>query len=278
MKFLILLSFLFNACSLAPMSISNLGDNVIGSGDPEIDMQNPNIGIGKLSIEQKEKLYPYFNIKIDAVRVNDASVSFSRAEKIALLDALDKVRFVLNSPEFRQKLETRDPAPRGDYDEVGSTGVVMNYDEPVDPRRLADAARRFSYRLSIIKSTAVDTIADAAPVSYYPAYAWPHPLYRQVPHFYIIDLDNIEEMTGNVNLNPSFDYSTGSPYYTLSDMLLHEMLHNMGATHDQLPFYQLLSAVEASYRQAATDDFFSKYASKWEAFKGYYSEKYAHLL
>ncbi|MGL4563632.1 MAG: hypothetical protein ACRCVW_07255 [Brevinema sp.] len=276
MKFFIITLFiLLNACSLTPKPISPT-EAFCGTGDPEIDMQDFSIGVGNLSIKQKERLYPYFNITIDDITVNDPSINLSREEKIVFLDSLDKIKFILNSIQFRHHLE--DKIAKGDCDTTGCTGISMEYDKPVDNSRLAEAVRRFSYHLTIKKSSGMSAVGCAAPVNYYPFYAPPSPLYKRVPHFYVINLDDLAHIKGSIKLNGVYDYAVENPYvYSLEALILHEMLHNMGATHN-LYQYQILEGIEVSYREVEQDLLFDQYKPKWDAFKGYHREKFAHIL
>ncbi|MGL5254618.1 MAG: hypothetical protein ACRC9L_06480 [Brevinema sp.] len=274
MKFFIVVLFIFiNGCAVTPIDIGQNLENI--SSDPEVNMQDPTIGTGKLTIQDKERLYPYFAITLDGFSQTDG-IEFSKAEKIRFLEGLDQIKFVLSSPEFRESLEAKNL--RGDFDAVGSTGIEMKYDEPIDTTRLTDAVRRFGYGLTLIKCLATaPQLAAAAGVSYYPEYAYPHPLYRQVPHFYVIDLDNIEPMKGSVYINGSLDYTHISHYMSYSSLLLHEMLHNMGGMHNIDRRFEIVDGVELAYREIEYE-VLTKYAEKWEAFKGYYLDKYGHLL
>ncbi|MGL4388234.1 MAG: hypothetical protein ACRCTJ_02425 [Brevinema sp.] len=281
MKFLMLVVLTsLNFCAIKPdiLNINQGSGNLLITGNPEIDMQNPNIGIGKLSIKQKEQLYPYFDISIDDIGVDDPSIGISREEKIAILDSLDAVKFILNSLEFRNELTSREI--RGDVNAVGCTGISISFDKPVDRERVAEAVRRFKYSLTVLKTSDFTHVASATLVEYHPFYPFPHPLFRQVPHFYVIDLDKLEPMKGRVKLHGGYDYSLGENPYFLPDLLLHEMIHNMGSVHGSGdPQYELLDSIEkAASRTYHQQNLFKKYNAKWNAFKGYYREKYAHLI
>ncbi len=262
MKYIIIMLLLAGACSTVPSDISMLAAK-----------NNYNA-----SIEEKSKLYPYFDIKLDSFCVQDADYrgdadataeqqlqarTFTVEEKRYILQTMDLVRFTLNSPEFYDRLTNLSHTLN--LTRTGSGELGSNYyGQAADLDRIMDMIKIGHYGLIVRKmadSSGAIARGDLGPFIYHDPIKIYNPDRRTRIHF------------------PNHVKQTSRHQVNLGSTILHESMHNFGFTHDNTVPNSIPYGVQPVFEAVARQIYNGELrAQEYEAFKGYHEEKYSEWL
>lgn len=232
-----------------------------------------------MSLEEMNRTYPYWNVKLfdfEAANLNagwygpnntptpedhrNAKILNIRSKEI-MLEKLNTIRFVVNTPEFGDLLRTKTF-----YSSRTGTGPFgsIKIGDPMDSERLLKIVQKISF-YTRIKKTQVPFGAEAT---------------ANIGKFLYVAGD---EEINNVSFKGLFvqfpnkwsweRYAT-SPWIT--EVLFHELVHNMGFTHD-VPndaTYGLHGVFSAVYNDPKWK---KKYKKQLDIFQ-YYTKKYENEL
>lgn len=281
-KFLFIILFLLGNCSTTSLTSSNGSDS---SG-----------GNGSLTLEEKDRLYPSYEIVIKDFHINrdvpaDPPAPYKNkitiAEKKRIFNLLDDIKFVVNSKEFEECFlkNIQKPISFSCIFSIFNPPNKMEYEEAFNKNVMLNSIKNTKFDLTIEKKNLTPgggNVASAAPATKraningcqgdYSLYSF---------------LDTLASYQGaKATLTICDNVTWDNPTHRLTDTILqHEINHTLGYDHDKDRPIVPPNVVEAS---AYIDDIFNniwygsdfknKYAKEIQAFRGYYAEKYKNLL
>lgn len=254
--FIIFLSLLVISCSQRVTRPLNSFSST--SEQQEISTNYQRISTNDANYVQKmEELYPAWNVKLHRFFPKDATITV--AEKRNMLQKLSLVKFMINTPEFEEKvLQTKM------YSAVNAKGPNGNIKvgSELDSKRIMTVLKNRKYnvviRKSIIKGYAALGVLG--------------------PSLYCL-ADNADTGTWWIAFPSSQNWAKGGylqePY--LSAVVFHEILHNTGFSHsgNYGAIYPLQNVYKSLYNDAK---FKEKYKEQLEDFIYYYEMKYPEVL
>ena len=244
---------------------------VLESPGDLLSSQNTN-----MSVEAMNRAYPYWNMKPFEFRVNDlnagtigegASESTDSEQnrkarilnirsKEVVLERLNIIRFVVNTPEFADLLRTKQF-----YSSRNEGSVKLG--DPLDSERLVKVVQKASFYSRIIKTKVISGAAAHASVDGF--------LYLASD----AELANVS-VKGSYVAFPNTHSWEGYNTPWIAEAFFHELLHNMGFSHrvNQDATYGMQSVFSKTYNNPKWQ---KKYKKQLAAFQ-YYTKKYSHYL
>ncbi|MGL5255240.1 MAG: hypothetical protein ACRC9L_09645 [Brevinema sp.] len=276
MKKIVIMLIVLSSCSFVPDDASQLISNQKQSPF------DPNTPTPTLSLAQKDKLFPYFNLNVDGFSAYDmdppnanpteaqkiASRTFSVKAKLYKLQALDFIRFVIHTSEFEEEmLKTKFVLVTEGTGPLGTT----KKGDIADPRRVLDILKNvYLYNLNISKWQMADTVGAQGVLGFF-RYNHPVSAFSNRKASYRIWFRNDEDFENGSHADPR-GYHTG--------IMLHEILHNLGFNHDWSVsgtdvVYGTQGVFNAVHRKAG---FIEKYKKELARFSPYYQIRHAEHL
>ncbi len=241
-----------------------------------------------IDIDLANSTYPYFTPYIKALENDSTTTTFPYSERLAVLRAVSYVRFIVNSPEFQEAFlqETLYAT-----DTIGSytTDASMTVGEELDVSIVLEKFLTFSnfktklskadldvYHLGGGEISIVTGLGTVPTINIY-LEDFDDPLFS----YYKNQMDELNyiQMT---SYSGYFTYSLDmASYGLLAETIVHEMVHNMGYSHDNsvseendtaYTFGRVLSEV------IADGTFYAKYQTEIEEFLPFYPTLFSSLL
>ena len=236
-----------------PTSIKNSKTNVteINTNYKRISTNDANY------VKKMEELYPAWNVKLSWFNPKDAKITI--AEKRNMLRKLSLVKFMINTPEFEEKVlattmysAVNASGPNGDI-KVGSK---------LDSKRIMTVLKNRNYNVAIRKQK-ISGVAALGVLG---------------KSLYCL-ADNVSQDTLWIAFPSVENWVNGGyllePY--LSAIVFHEILHNTGFSHsgNYGAIYPLQNIYKSLYNDKKWKE---KYKERLEDFQYYYEIKYSHVL
>ena len=232
----------------------------------------------KLTLEEKDHLYPAWNISIRYLKNNSKDRAFTAEQKLTTLRIMSIIRFVLNTPEyeanFLKQTNLRSRVNKGA--KTTSEKVVLG--TLLDPKRVLRTVQKTLLETEIDLH---DTYLNGSGVvglgsvpGYYP--------YLEDP--YHKDYSNFMKnhykgtwigFSGKYNI-----VDTLNDYVNIGNTILHESVHNLGFSHrggvaGGDTTYAVGDTYSATLRNKA---FLKKYKDEFKRLIPYFEEKYADFI
>lgn len=256
--FIIFVSLLIISCSQRVTKPLNSFNNNSTDDYQEISTNYQRISTNDVNYIQKmEELYPAWDVKITRFFAKDANITVE--EKRNMLKKLSLVKFMVNTPEFEEKVLATTM-----YSAVNAKGPNGNIKvgSQLDSERIMKVLKNRKYNL-VIRKAVVGGYAALGVLG---------------PSLYCL-ADNYSQGTLWIAFPSSQNWVKGGylqePY--LSSTVFHEILHNTGFTHsgNYGAVYPLQGIYKSLYNDAKWKE---KYKEKLEDFIYYYEIKYSHFL
>ena len=294
---LFIITFMLVGCSFVPKSASELlvtqknapfdsnNTNIVlppDSGDTNTvllpDLSGTSTG---LSLEQKARSFPYYNIGVAGFDAQNQdppienateaqkiySRTFSVTGKLYKLQALDFIRFVIQTPEFEEALlKTKFILKRGGS---GSLGTSLATDV-ADPKRILAIIRDVQLYNVIISKRNMPKGIGAQALLGRNRYDDPSTKFN-TPYTNIVWFRNDEILE-------NWPHSNFQGY--MAGVFFHEMLHNLGFNHDDnIGGEDVVYGTQRIFGEVSGKrTFLDKYAKQLERFYPYYPNKYSNFL
>lgn len=255
-----ILVFVASSCSIVPKSPLDL-----------LSSKNTN-----MSIEEMNKAYPFWNMKLSPFRVDNLNAGTSSAggsestdpemnrnarilnirSKEVMLERLNIIRFVVNTPEFANLLRTRT------FRSSRNAGSVKLGDI-LDNERLVKVLQKASFSSQIRKTKVVRGAIAHANLGAFLYLASDETLNNSSFRGWYVAFANTESWEG---------YNT----LYIAGVLFHELLHNMGFNH--LTSDDATNGIERVFLETYEDPKWQrKYKQQLISYQ-YYTKKYANFL
>lgn len=231
--------------------------------DSPIDLLINNVT--SFDIDIKAKQYPYFPVKFhtfgiryETTIVTPENTTITTKEKEIMLERLDFVRFVLNTPEFEKNI--LEASIYSDREIKGTKGTVTS-GEKFNNRRLLDVLQYNAHSVRIAKAKIAAGAAAQAGVG--------TPIYVNEKGFnknkiYTIEFPYVEQWDKGGYLQENY----------ISGVLFHELLHNMGFSHGNSGKPDPVYGIQGVFLKTLTSEFRTKYNKKIASFKPFYKTIY----
>lgn len=256
-----LLLLLIVSCSheftLAPLSNDNK-TNINTNNNTNANTNYQRISTNDANyVKKMEELYPAWNVKLSWFNPKDAKITI--AEKRNMLKKLSLVKFMINTPEFEEKVLATTM-----YSAVNasSPNVNIKVGSKLDSKRIMTVLKNRNYSVAIRKQK----------ISGYAA------LGVLGKSLYCL-ADNVSQDTLWIAFPSVENWVKGGylqePY--LSAIVFHEILHNTGFSHsgNYGTIYPLQNIYKSLYNDAKWKE---KYKERLDDFQYYYEMKYSEVL
>lgn len=217
-----------------------------------------------LSLDQKAKNYPFWNVYFRGFDVRTPGKTLDVHEKRRMLRHLDLLRFTINTPEFATNvLKGTYRSARNVTSRDGKSKLTNG--QYLDPQRLLDIVRYRVFPFTIAKQNISAGAAAVGVVG---------------QSIYLEDFSNPIFRVWSWIAFPDRDYWNAGGYLQeryLSGVIFHELLHNTGFTHGG-PSHDTVYGLQRAYTSTLTKEFYAKYQKQLQAFRPFYEELHADEL
>ena len=271
---LFVIVFMLAGCSFVPKNASELLANQKDSPfDSSTDLT--------LSLEQKSRLVPQFNVGVAGFDAQDQDPptagatdaqkiyarTFTVTGKLYKLKALDFIRFVINTPEFEEALlKTKFILKRGGSGALGTSLAT----DVADPKRVLAIIRDVQLYNVIISKRNMPTGIGAQALLGANRYDDPTSKFNK-PYTNIVWFRNDEILE-------NWPHSNFQGY--MAGVFFHEMLHNLGFNHDDnIGGEDVVYGTQRIFGEVTgKQGFLTKYATQLARFRPYYEKRYSNFL
>ncbi|MGL5955082.1 MAG: hypothetical protein ACRC0X_00530 [Brevinema sp.] len=250
-QLLIIIAVLFSSCSTVPEAPSDL------------------MGTQKypLSLEEKAKLYPFWDIHVRGFKIDTLGKVIDINEKKRIFYLLDLMRFTINTPEFAEAVLKGNYYSTVNYtSQDGKRSIKIN--DKLDPKELLNTIRRHAYPVTIRKKNIGSAAGQASLGTYYLYLEEPSSKYSK-NHWWIAFPDNQYWNEGGYLKDA---YAAG--------LVFHELLHNMGFSHDSRVgnSKEEIRNLQNNFKAILDEEFYTKYQKQLDAFSPFYEQRNANEL
>lgn len=212
-------------------------------------------------VQKMEELYPAWDVRLGRFFPKDGNITVE--EKRIMLKKLSLIKFMLNTPEFEERVLSTTM-----YSAVTAKGPNGNIKvgSKLDSERIMKVLKNRKYNV-VIRKSSIDPRKSAA---------------RGVlgPSIYCSS-DNYKLETWWIAFPAAQNWTKGyypeEPY--LSAVVFHEILHNTGFSHTSDKKYGAIYPLQNIYKSLYNDaKWKEKYKEKLEDFIYYYEMKYPQVL
>ena len=252
-KIILFILIILSSCSFVPESPLDL-----------LSSQNTT----STSVEEMDRRYPYLKVTLRPFEVHESTLN-ERArqidikEKRNILEKVEFMRFIINTPEFETNLL------KGTFKSARtSTGYygTVSWGDTYDNKRILELLQNAHISTRFGKQHLNSGVGGAANLG---------------PHFYITanSLDSMLAAKGNFIILPNREYWAEGGYLKdayIAGLIFHELLHNMGFNHGG-PSHDTVYGVQGVLTATVNAEWRKKYKKQLASYK-LYQTKYADWL
>lgn len=227
------------------------------------------------SLESKNRRLPFFGIELKEFYVIDENSNgdgataednarariITATSKKRMLDALDIIRFVINTPEFEKEMLSSSTKFRSARTTTGPLGDSINKNDFYDNKKVFQTLQNVKYKVTIRKgqiplgAAAVGVVANQ--------------------HLYVYPADNEFYKRENMWIAfPNRENWDSSGYLQtayIASVILHEIVHNMGYTHGASSDDTVYGIQDIFLKVYNDKEWQEKYKAQLKQFTPYYS-------
>ncbi len=226
------------------------------------------------SLESKNRRLPFWGVDLKGFQVLDHDSNgvgataedhakariMTATSKKRMLDILDVIRFVINTPEFEEEMLSSNRKFRSARTTKGPVGAIKKNDY-YDNKRVFETLQNVKYKITISKQKLSLSAAAVASVANEHLYLYPadNKLYKRENMF--IALPNRDNWDGGGYLNTAY----------MGGVVLHEIVHNLGYTHGASSHDTVYGVQDVFLKVYNNKEWQAKYKTKLSQFTPYYS-------
>lgn len=270
MKIIIFIHKMFHKIlilTIMMMTLNSCNTNYLNSAD-ELDFLNTKL---ELTLEDKSILYPAWNIEIRDIG-NESTRAFTAKEKEITLRIMSIIRFVLNTPEYEERIINA-TLRASENKNSQTTSEKVRIGDLLDSERVLRTVQRTLLTTTIYYANLNPSVVGLGVVpSYYPYFEDPNN-------------ENYDSIISNHNrgiwlkLSSLYNFNdTLNSYANIGNTILHESIHNLGFSHavseGDVPY-----SLGDTFAQVLKDkDFLEKYKDEFRKIIPYFEEKYKDFI
>ena len=230
-----------------------------------------------LTLEEKDHLYPAWNISIRYLKNNSKDRAFTAEQKKTTLRILSVVRFVLNTPEYETNFLKHTNLRSRVNKSAKTTSEKVVKGTLLDSKRVLRTVQRTQLETEIDLHDTYLSGSGVVGLGSVPGY-YPYledPYHEKYSNFMKQHYKGTWiGFSGKYNIVDNLN-----DYVNIGNTILHESVHNLGFTHGNVAGGDTTYAVGDTYSATLRNKaFLEKYKDEFKRLIPYFEEKYAEFI